>query len=169
MKKIGILVLLVVATVFYSSCNEKVKATSKIKKENLEAAVKRDVATKKGEALVSFDKKEYDFGTVKEGDIVDVTFEVTNIGKVDLVISNARSTCGCTIPVWPKAPIKPGETKEVKAKFNTAGKPNKQSKSIVLTTNTARGREILKLKGNVMPKPQSNKPTSLKKLNLKKK
>ena len=58
-------------------------------------------------------------------------------------------------PVWPKEPIKPGDSAEVLANFNTAGKPNRQAKTLTLFTNTARGREILKLKGSVTPKSSS--------------
>ena len=80
---------------------------------------------------------------------------VTNSGKTDLVISNVQPSCGCTVPVWPRTPIKPGDSAEVLANFNTAGKPNRQAKTLTLFTNTARGREILKLKGSVTPKTSS--------------
>ena len=73
----------------------------------------------------------------------------------DLVISNVQPSCGCTVPVWPRTPIKPGDSAEVLANFNTAGKPNRQAKTLTLFTNTARGREILKLKGSVTPKASS--------------
>ncbi len=94
----------------------------------------------------------YDFGTVNEGEIVEAKFIVTNSGKTDLVISNVQASCGCTVPVWPKTPIKPGDSAEVLANFNTAGKPNRQAKTLTLFTNTARGREVLRLKGSVTPK-----------------
>ena len=67
-------------------------------------------------------------------------------------ITDAQASCGCTVPVWPKGAIKPGESSKVLAKFNTAGKPNKQSKTITLLTNTAVGREVLRIKGSVIPK-----------------
>ena len=102
--------------------------------------------------MISDDKKEYDFGTVNEGHIVETSYIVTNSGKTDLVITNAKASCGCTVPVWPKNPIKPGATGEVKVKFNTSGKPNRQQKTITLTTNTESGREVLTLKGSVTPK-----------------
>ena len=92
------------------------------------------------------------FGTVNEGDVVDVEFTVTNSGNTDLVITKAQPSCGCTVPTWPRTPIKPGASEKVVAKFNTAGKPNKQVKTITLFTNTAKGREVLKIKGNVTPK-----------------
>ena len=152
MKKTTILLALVITASFFTACKDGGNVTTKINKENLVKAASRDKEIKKGTALITLDKKVYDFGTVNEGDIVETSFIVTNSGKTDLVITNAKATCGCTIPVWPKAPIKPGETGEVKVKFNTNGKPNRQQKSVTLTTNTESGREILTLKGSVTPK-----------------
>jgi hypothetical protein len=152
MKKITILLALVITASFFTACKDGGNVSAKINKENLNKAATRDLEIKKGTALITLDKKVYDFGTVNEGDIVETSFIVTNSGKTDLVITNAKATCGCTIPVWPKAPIKPGESGEVKVKFNTNGKPNRQQKSVTLTTNTESGREILTLKGSVTPK-----------------
>ncbi|MFY0631358.1 MAG: DUF1573 domain-containing protein [Flavobacteriaceae bacterium] len=151
MKKIVIASIVAFSTVLFISCAET-NASSKINKANLDSAKKRDIEIKKGAPAISFDKSVYNFGTVNEGDIVEAKFTLTNTGKTALVISNAESTCGCTVPVWPKEAIKPGESSEIVAKFNTAGKPNRQSKTITLTTNTASGREVLTLKGSVTPK-----------------
>jgi len=154
MKKIFIASVLAVSTVLLNSCGEG-NAAGKVKKENLESAQKRDVEISKGSASIEFDKTVFDFGTVNEGDVVEAEFIVTNSGKTDLIITDAQASCGCTVPVWPKEAIKPGESSKVLAKFNTDGKPNKQSKTITLLTNTAVGREVLRIKGNVTPKAKS--------------
>ena len=151
MRKIVLVSLAVLFALSFTSCNEG-NASSKVKKENLESAKKRDSEINKGFAAIKFDKKVHDFGTVKEGDIVEAKFALTNTGKTDLVITKAQPSCGCTVPTWPKEAIKPGETAEVVAKFNTSGKPNKQNKSITLFTNTQKGREMLTIKGNVTPR-----------------
>ena len=152
MKTIKIIVTFVIAISVFTACKNETNAIKKIKKINLQNAENRDKEIKKGNASISFDKTVFDFGTVNEGDIVETIFEVTNSGKTDLVIMNAQPSCGCTVPVWPKTPIKPGETGEVKVKFNTNGKPNRQHKTITLSTNTVSGREVLSLKGSVIPK-----------------
>lgn len=152
MRKITILFAFVLSASFFTACKKSDNATTKINKENVDNAKSRDLDIKKGSASISFDKSEYDFGTVNEGDIVETTFKLTNSGKTDLVITDAKVTCGCTVPVWPKKPIKPGQTEDVKVKFNTNGKQNRQQKNITLITNTATGREILTLKGMVTPK-----------------
>jgi len=153
MKKTPYLFILVAIICLTTSCKDSASnASSKINKENLNNAKSRDLEIKKGTASVTFDSNLYDFGTVNEGDIVEKTFKVTNSGKVDLVITNAQATCGCTVPVWPKDPIKPGETGDIQIKFNTAGKPNRQQKTVTLTTNTESGKELLTIKGSVTPK-----------------
>lgn len=151
MKKLYIVCALALSVVAFTSCNEG-NASSKVKSENLESAKKRDVEISKGAPSISFDKTEFNFGTVNEGDVVDTEFTITNTGKTDLVITNAQPSCGCTVPQWPREPIKPGASAKILAKFNTAGKPNRQNKTITLFTNTAKGREVLRIKGNVTPK-----------------
>ena len=151
MKKITILFAFLLATNFIISCADG-KASTKVNKQNLDTAKTRDAEIKQGVASISFDKKEYDFGTVNEGEIVETVFKVTNSGTTDLVITNATGSCGCTVPIWPKAPIKPGETGDIAVKFNTSGKPNRQMKTVTLTANTESGREVLTLRGSVTPK-----------------
>jgi hypothetical protein len=149
-KNIIVLVFLIITTGMVSCVNGN--AAKKVNKENLDNAKSRDTEIEKGVATISLDKREYDFGTVKSGDIVQTVFKVTNSGDTDLVITDAKVTCGCTVPVWPKEAIKPGETKDVKVRFNTSGKSNRQQKNITLITNTLSGREVLTLKGMVTPK-----------------
>lgn len=152
MRKITLLFVFVITTSFYTACKNESGAVAKINKENLDNAKSRDIEMKKEIAFLSLDKITHDFGTVNEGDIVETSYLVTNSGKTDLVITKAKASCGCTVPTWPKTPIKPGETGEVKVKFDTKGKPNRQQKTITLTTNTESGKQELILKGSVIPK-----------------
>ncbi|MDE0536120.1 DUF1573 domain-containing protein [Tenacibaculum sp. L6] len=151
MKKIAVALAFVVSAGMLVSCGQG-NASSKVKKENVENAEKRDNTINQGAPEISFDKQEFDFGTVKEGEVVETTFVVTNTGKSDLVITHAQASCGCTVPEWTKDPIAPGETGDIKVSFNTSGRTNKQSKSVTLTTNTEKGREIIKISGMVTPK-----------------
>lgn len=172
MKTRLILLSLAVSGVLLVSCNKgnEAGAAAKINKAKLESAKERDALIGSTIPVASFDQTEYDFGTVKEGDIVETTFKVTNTGKGDLIITNAGASCGCTVPKWPKEPIKPGATADIEVKFNTAGKPNKQIKTVTLYTNTANGREVLKVKGNVISKNKvvSNELGTIKALNTSK-
>jgi len=85
---------------------------------------------------IAFDKTEHDFGTIKQGDQVECTFKITNSGKEPLIIEEAHGSCGCTVPDYPKEPIAAGQTRDMKVKFNSAGKKGKQSKTVMITANT---------------------------------
>jgi len=139
---------------FAFSCKED--ASKRIKKDNLEIAKERDDERKEGGPKLSFSKIEHDFGTIKEGDIVETVFEFTNTGKSELIITSAKGSCGCTVPEWPREPILPGETGEIKVKFNSLNKPNLQQKQVILMTNTEEGKEILKIRAQVTPKSKLN-------------
>ena len=102
--------------------------------------------------VMSFTKSEHDFGTIAEGETVDYTFDFKNTGASDLIITDAKGSCGCTVPEFPKDPIKPGKSGKIKVSFNSAGKPGMQSKTVTITTNTAPGKEILTIKSSVTPK-----------------
>tara|TARA_B110000003_G_scaffold276303_1_gene322070 strand:+ start:11073 stop:11540 length:468 start_codon:yes stop_codon:yes gene_type:complete len=148
-------ILLLLSIVMLVSCKEG-NPSSKVKKENIDTAKERDAEINKGSAQIAFDITEYDFGTVEEGEIVKAKFVVSNPGETDLIITNIQPSCGCTVPSWPREPIAPGASAEILANFNTAGKPNRQMKTLTLTTNTSIGREVLKLKGSVNAKALSN-------------
>ena len=149
----SILYSLVFSIGILTSCKET-NASLKVDQTKLEEAKKRDVEITKGAALIEFDKTEYDFGTVTDGDVIQTTFSLKNVGKTALVITDAKTTCGCTVPTWPKnKPVMPGETTEIEVKFNTSGKGGgRQVKTVTLLTNTAIGREVLKIKGIVNKK-----------------
>lgn len=153
MKKIIILAGLC-AFVSLTSCKENV--ASKINKSNLEVAKERDYKMDEGAAGLTFDRANHDFGVITEGDVVETTFAFKNTGKSELIITNATSTCGCTIPEWPKEPIPVGGVGEIKVKFNSANKSNKVTKTITLTTNTPSGKESVVIKTEIKPKESNS-------------
>jgi len=99
--------------------------------------------------VMSFAALEHDFGTIKKGEKVNYTFKFENTGEADLLISNAVGSCGCTIPEFPKDPIKPGESGELKVSFNSAGKHGEQKKTVTVLTNTESGQEKLTIKASI--------------------
>ena len=102
-------------------------------------------------AEMSFNEPKFDFGIVDEGEIVKHTYNFTNTGKEPLVITNAKSTCGCTVPVWPKEPVAVGESGTIEVSFNTKGKRNKQQKPVTITANTFPAQTVVYLSGEVTP------------------
>lgn len=151
MKKV-ILGLSALCLVAFTSCKDDAK--SKINEENVAAAAGRD-ATAGDFPVITFDKLEHDFGTIMDGTPVETVFKYTNTGKSPLVVSNIKSTCGCTVPEdWNKEPLAPGESAQFTVKFNGKG-TNQVSKTVTLTTNTANGTETVKIKAFIEADPNA--------------
>lgn len=98
---------------------------------------------------IAFEKTIHDFGNLKEGASVSYTFKFKNTGNKPLLISNAKGSCGCTVPSWPREAIAPGDSGEIKVTFNSRGKHGKQHKSVTLTANTDPANTRLYIKANV--------------------
>ena len=81
------------------------------------------------------DGMDKDFGKIKEGETLEVSFRFKNVGDKPLVISNVSASCGCTVPETPKKPYQPGETGVIKASFNSAGKSGAQAKQVNVFAN----------------------------------
>lgn len=147
-KSIGFLALSVV--LMTTSCKQE-SAADKITDADMKA-LEAEKALGGKLPKVKLDKLVHDFGTISEGDKVETEFIVTNDGEADLVIAEAKGSCGCTVPQPPKDPIKPGDSAPIKVSFNSQGKPGAQEKTVTLTTNTENGHETFKIKANVTPK-----------------
>ena len=87
-------------------------------------------------AKMTFEETTYEFGTVLEGKQVEHIFKFKNTGKVPLLITDAKATCGCTVPKYPEETIAPGESGEISVRFNTSGKKEDQNKPVTLIANT---------------------------------
>lgn len=97
-----------------------------------------------------FQEELHDFGTIKDGDVVEHVFTFTNTGEAPLIITDAKATCGCTVPEKPTQPIPVGGTGEIKVRFNSKGKPGIQNKTVTLTANTWPNTHRLQIKANVV-------------------
>lgn len=100
---------------------------------------------------LNFPENMHDFGKIKAGEVVTYSFKFTNTGKSDLIISNASASCGCTVPDYPRHPIKPGEEGKIDVKFDSNGKSGMQEKIITLATNCEPPLKELRIKCEVAP------------------
>lgn len=156
MKRI-VLGLSTLCLVAFTSCKEN--ATKKIEESNVVAAAERD-ASSSNFPVIEFDKKEHDFGEIEAKTSVETTFSYTNTGDAPLVITNIKSSCGCTVPEdWSREPLAPGASGDFSVKFNGSGS-NKITKTITVTANTEKGSEVVKITAFVKPDPNKVKPTS---------
>ena len=102
--------------------------------------------------ITILDSDTYYFDTILEGDKVAHSFKIVNTGDKNLLIARAFGSCGCTVPEYPKDPVKPGDTATIQVTFNSAGKLNDQMKSVTVVCNTLARNEMLYLKGFVKEK-----------------
>ena len=135
MKKSSLLTLAMVALFVgvAASCGDAPKKDSKetasISEMPSASAAEGDTQAKF--ARMSFDKVEHDFGAIAAGMPQETVFTFKNIGDAPLLITNARSSCGCTVPDYPRnTPIAPGETGELLVKFNGTGVNGTKSKLV---------------------------------------
>ncbi|QAA80271.1 DUF1573 domain-containing protein [Aequorivita sp. H23M31] len=156
MKK-SILIVAVLSVFAFSSCKDN--AVDKVNEDNVVAAADRDAQSGKF-PKISFEEEQFDFGTIDQGTNVEHTFKFKNTGDAPLMIVDAKSSCGCTVPTYTKEPIAPGSEGELLVKFNGSGQ-NQVSKTVTVITNTEAGSETLTIKAFVNPKnPTTKAPTS---------
>ncbi|MCX2740466.1 DUF1573 domain-containing protein [Pontibacter anaerobius] len=112
-------------------------------------AAEGEAATAENAPVMTFEQTEFDFGTIKQGETIEHTFEFTNTGSTPLVIESASATCGCTVPEWTKTPVAPGEKGTVAVKFNSTGKMGQQQPTVTIRANTQPNIVRVAMKGNV--------------------
>ena len=148
---ISILLLLFI----FTSCQND--PFSKVKSENVKNSVKKDASTSIYPKM-TFDKKVHDFGIIQDGTPVETIFSYTNTGEAPLVVTDIKSTCGCTVPQdWSRQPLLPGETSQFTVKFNGKG-ANKVSKTVTVTANTQTGRESVRISAFINNPNAAGKP-----------
>lgn len=103
-------------------------------------------------AELIFDNEVHDFGTLKQGADCMYEFQFKNAGKEPLLISNAQASCGCTVPQWPKEPIKPGATGSIKVKYDS-NRVGPFEKKVTITSNAKTQQKIITIKGKIEAKP----------------
>lgn len=164
MKKLSILFSMALAVAFLTACGNEGDATT-----DAETAVET-VTPQPGAAdnaatppttppaptgpttSLAFDETEFNFGKVDEGEVVSHTFAFKNTGAEPLIISNAKGSCGCTVPQWPREPIAPGEGATITVEFNSKGKKGPRNQKVTITANTTPPQTFIALVGEVIPK-----------------
>jgi hypothetical protein len=123
--------ILICTGLLATACNSK---AAKENQEHTAASIPGD--TTQGFPEMTFEQTVHNFGEITQGEKVEYAFKFTNTGKKDLLIQNAVSSCGCTVPEWPREPVKPGESGYLKVVFDSHGKEGYTEKEISIKANT---------------------------------
>jgi len=142
---------------FLGACKKKEEASTEMQNSPVSSSAsigipeqeKRIVPADGKYPVMTFENAEHDFGTIAAGSKVNYSFQFKNTGEADLIITRAVGSCGCTIPEYPKTPIKVGESAKIDVSFNSAGKHGNQQKSVTISTNTKAGVETLLIKASI--------------------
>ncbi len=110
-------------------------------------------------AEISFDSEVIDYGTIEHNADGNRQFKFKNTGKEPLIIANCQGSCGCTVPTWPKEPIKPGATAVIDVKYAT-DRVGSFEKTITVTSNAKSASKLLRIKGVVKPDPTAAPATT---------
>ncbi len=107
-----------------------------------------------GGATIEFEKEVHDFGDMKQHGDASTVFTFKNTGSEPLIIENAKGSCGCTVPQWPKEPIAPGKTGEIKVKYDSK-RVGPINKSVTITSNATNEKtKVIRIKGNIEAAPK---------------
>lgn len=112
---------------------------------------------------IEFEKEVHDFGNMKQHGDASCEFTFTNNGTEPLIISNAKGSCGCTVPQWPKDPIMPGQSNVIKVKYDSK-RLGPINKSVTITSNASNTpTKVIRIKGNIEAAPKGEPTMPLKK------
>lgn len=152
MKKISIIIGLCVTVFLLVACGEKNNSEGFTTADVHNPMTAEGLSQKDAEKMpvLTFENLEYDFGRVIKGEKLSYSFKFKNTGKSNLIISSARSSCGCTTSTPPQAPIRPGESGEIGVTFDSKNQHGEVNKMVVVSANTYPVQTTLRLKATVV-------------------
>ncbi|GHE48623.1 DUF1573 domain-containing protein [Sphingobacterium griseoflavum] len=105
-----------------------------------------------GTGEIAFAESAFDFGQVKEGEVVEHVYAFTNTGTSPVILSRVSASCGCTTPSYTQTPILPGKAGEIKVSFDSNGQVGKQQKIVTVVSNAENSVTTIQLRGEVLAK-----------------
>jgi hypothetical protein len=131
-----------------TACSEESKDGINTDMVNNSATASGKVKTQLPE--MTFEEEVFDFGRITEGETVSHEFKFKNTGMYNLLITGASGSCGCTVPEWPKEPVKPGEQGTINVVFRSEGKKGHQDKVVTVVTNCEPATRVIRITAEVI-------------------
>lgn len=165
LNQIKVMMFALMAVGFLASCNNSSSTAQEEARQSLETPntvqpadpsmaaqpAAQEAAVPTGPTTVmTFEQTEFSFGTVQEGEKVAHTYKFKNTGTEPLILSNAKGSCGCTVPTWPREPIAPGASGEITVNFDSRNKSGKRNQKVTITANTNPPQTFIYLTGEVV-------------------
>lgn len=140
-----------------ASCGNGKKNTTEVPEDGINPDLMENPATAGSNSrdlvpVFAFQDSVHDFGKIIDGEVVTYAFRFKNTGKGDLIIRSASGSCGCTVPEFPKDPIKPGGSGIITVTFNSEGRVGMQNKTVTIISNTIPSNTFLSISAEVLPK-----------------
>ncbi len=136
---------------FLNACGPKGNHDGKIDTQDVNISATADGVAPKGmEPVMTFDSELHDFGKITQGERVKFAFKFKNTGKSELIISDAKGSCGCTVPEIPKKPVAPGAEDYIGVEFNSEGKHGLNEKTVTIISNANPHTKVITIKAEVL-------------------
>ena len=163
MKRISLIILFAAGIAFATHAQESKDAKPAQPAPAAGAAAEQKPAADNPNAPeISFETETIDYGTIKQGEEGTRIFKFKNTGKDPLVISNARGSCGCTVPTWPKEPLMKGQTADLKVHYDTK-RVGAFTKRVTIESNAKSNPKVVTIKGTVEADETADQTMPLKK------
>jgi len=159
MKKLILVLSIVMFAVFTISAQEKPTTPATTTTTSTTAAPAAVDNPNAPEIL--FEKTVHDYGTVPFNGDGKCEFKFTNTGKEPLILTNVKSSCGCTVPQWPRQPILPGQSDVIKVEYKT-NRVGKINKTVTVTCNAKTPNVVLRIEGQVLQNENTATPENAK-------
>lgn len=152
MKKILLVCMIGLIGILMVACREKKSSEGFTTSDVHNPMTAEGLSKKDAEKMpvLTFERLEYDFGRVIKGEKLSYAFKFKNTGKSNLIISSARTSCGCTTSNPPQAPVRPGESGEITVTFDSKNQNGEVTKMVVVSANTYPVQTTLRVKANVV-------------------
>lgn len=100
--------------------------------------------------VFKFQIEKHNFGTITQGEKISYSFQFTNTGNADLIVSSAAGSCGCTVPEYSREPVPPGKSGIINVIFDSSGKDGHQEKTVTIVANTIPNSKVITISGDVI-------------------
>ena len=141
------ILFVVIIAAFFSCSHEQ---DDNLSTDSITNSASADGKRKSDLPEIKFDEEVHDFGRITQGEKVSHAFTFSNIGKSNLIISGASGSCGCTVPEWPREPVRPGGTGKINVVFSSEGKSGLQEKTVTVVTNCEPATRVIRIKCDIV-------------------